>query len=192
MGGAAAVLAALGPPGNYLAGSAGGGQTRQCAGEALHAAGWSARRPGDLRGDERGRGQNALTGSSLGPQGRRRPTALVPGAQPGLGVGTLPGRLPTVTHQTHGHPARESGARWSRRPGPPPCSGTTEEGALTVAEAVVECPRGRAGDDGILGDPRFSRGVSTEGDHVEGKLGDNPQGARVQGPREFGTASLVG
>lgn len=65
-------------------------------------------------------------------------------------------------------------------------------GQETVAEAVVECPRGRAGDDGILGDPRFSRGISTEGDHVEGKLGDNPQGARVQGPREFGTASLVG
>lgn len=61
-----------------------------------------------------------------------------------------------------------------------------------MAEAVVERPRGRACDDGILGDPCFSGGVSTKGDYVEGELGDNSQGIRVQGPRQLWAACLVG
>lgn len=65
------------------------------------------------------------------------------------------------------------GSVWERR-----CAGRAgvQASQETVAEAMVERPRGRACDDGILGDPCFRRGLSTKGDHVEGKLGDDPQG----------------
>lgn len=106
-------------------------------------------------------------------------SSLVLGAKPGVGgLSTGPGRPPTLTPQTHTgtqHVRAESVGQRPRGPSCAPVRGRRE--ILTVAEAVVERPGGRAGDDGILGDPRFSRGVSTEGDHVEGKLGDNPQGA---------------
>lgn len=46
----------------------------------------------------------------------------------------------------------------------------------TVAEAMVKRPRGGSRDDGILGDPCFGRGVSTEGEYTERKLRDDPQG----------------
>lgn len=48
--------------------------------------------------------------------------------------------------------------------------------ALTVAEAMVKRPRGRARDDGILGDPCFGRGVGAKGEHTERKRRDDPQG----------------
>lgn len=61
----------------------------------------------------------------------------------------------------------------------------------TVAEAVVERPRGRACDDGVLGDPCFGRGVRAKGDHTERKRGDDPQGVRVHGPGQLWAACLV-
>lgn len=41
----------------------------------------------------------------------------------------------------------------------------------------MEGPGGWACDDGILGDPRFSRGLRTEGEHVEWEWdrGQDPQ-----------------
>lgn len=62
----------------------------------------------------------------------------------------------------------------------------------TVAEAVVERPRGRACDDGVLGDPCFGRGVGTKGEHTERKWGDYPQGVRVHGPGQLWAACLIG
>ena len=56
-----------------------------------------------------------LTGSSLGLQGSRWPTALVLGAEPGLGGQHTAGEAATATHQTH-----MGRARWSRRPRAPP------------------------------------------------------------------------
>lgn len=43
-----------------------------------------------------------------------------------------------------------------------------------MVEAVMERPRGRTRDDGILGNPCFGRGLGAEGYHMERKLGDDP------------------
>lgn len=96
-----------------------------------------ARRPERKR--EREGTKRTLTGSSLGLQGPRQPTALVPGAEPGLGGQHTAGEAATVTHQTHtgtqhvrAEPIGHGG------PGPLLCSGTREEGG-------TYCGRGRGG-----------------------------------------------
>lgn len=64
--------------------------------------------------------------------------------------------------------------------------------ALTVAEAVVEGPRGRACDDGVLGDPCFGRGVGAKGEHTKRKWGDDPQGVGVHSPGQLWAACFIG
>lgn len=80
------------------------------------------------------------------------------------------------------------GSVWERR-----CTGWAgvQASQETMVEAVMECPRSRTRDNSILGNPCFGRGFGAEGEHMERKLGDDPQGVGIHGSGQFRAAGLV-
>lgn len=171
-------------------------------GEALRGVGWSASQPGDLRENRRGeknKTHTLKTGTKKQPRWSRAPrwpTGQSWVKAPGKGLSMVPG---TVAHghtpDTQRNPVHDNRTRSQQRSrGTFWASSMRREWgeALTVAEAVVERPRGRACDDGVLGDPCFGRGVGTKGEHTERKWGDYPQGVRVHGPGQLWAACLIG
>lgn len=166
-------------------------------GEALRGAGWSASQPGDLRENRRGEKNKTHT---LKTETKEQPWRS--GAPDSLRAG--PGGKPRAQHSPqercpwpHTRHTQEPGTQQNsaqERSQGTFCAVSVRRGrgeALTVAEAMVERPRGRACDDGVLGDPCFGRGVRAKGDHTERKRGDDPQGVRVHGPGQLWAACLV-
>lgn len=171
-------------------------------GEALPGVGWSASQPGDLRENRRGeknKTHTLKTGTEKPLQWKRAQTTYWTGSEsepqgegaqhgsqerwPGSHIRQI--QEPSIQQQNSSITAQPVGNLL-------PIQHEERREALTMVEAMVERPRGRTRDDSILGNPCFGRGLGAEGNHMEGKLGDDPEGVGIHGSGQLRAAGLVG
>lgn len=99
-------------------------------------------------------------------QSPRWPTGQPWVKAPEEGLSTIPNNVAhSHTPDTHRNLVHDNRTHWSQQKswGTFCASSMRRRGqALTVTEAMMKCPRGRASDNGILGDPCFGRGVGAK------------------------------